>query len=194
VATQPLPQLSAEEYLAIERASPTKHEFFAGHMYDMAGGSLAQAILSVNLSTQLSNRLNSQGCRAASSDLRVRTATDGLYTYPDVTVYCGEPILADDHRDTLLNPRVIIEILSKSTEAHDRGFKFAEYRRIESLRDYVLVSQQEPRIEVFSRAPNGKWVLSEYFGANAECEFPSVNCSIPLSAIYNGVEFEGAQY
>ena len=101
---------------------------------------------------------------------------------------------ADDHRDTLLNPALIVEVLSKSTEAHDRRLKFAEYRRIESLRDYVLVTQSEPRIEVFSRAPNRKWILSEYFGANAECEFPGVNCSIPLSTIYDGIEFEGPQF
>jgi Uma2 family endonuclease len=112
--------------------------------------------------------------------------------HPDVTVVGGDAVMADDHRDTLINPTILIEVLSKSTEAHDRGLKFSEYRRIESLRDYVLASQAEPRIEVFSRASNGKWILSEYVGANAECELPGVNCSIALAAIYRGVKFEAA--
>jgi Uma2 family endonuclease len=107
-------------------------------------------------------------------------------------VYCGDPQLADDYKDTLLNPVIVIEVLSKSTEAYDRGHKFAEYRRLESLRDYVLVSQTEPRVEVFSRGEDGKWMYTDWAGMNAICQLPAIDYEIALSDIYKRVRFETA--
>ena len=192
MSAQPLPKLTVEEYLEIERTSDTKHEFFAGQMYDMAGGTYEHAILVPNLIVEIGSRLKGTNCRIASNDLLVRTAPDGLHTYPDITIICGEPNLADDQRDVLLNPILLVEVLSKSTEAHDRGTKFAEYRRIETLRDYVLVSQTEPRVEVFSRAEGATWTLRDYAGLEAACELPAIDCSLPLADIYRGVRFEPA--
>jgi Uma2 family endonuclease len=126
------------------------------------------------------------------SEMRIRVATDGLYTYSDVVVVCGEPKLADNPRDTLLNPALIVEVLSPSTEAHDRGFKFAQYRTIDSLQEYVLVSQSEARVEVFRRQQDNSWLMTETLGLEATCEFRSVECVIPMAEIYDKVSFEDA--
>jgi Uma2 family endonuclease len=123
------------------------------------------------------------------SDLRIRVSSGGLFTYSDVIVIRGEPQYADDRDDTVLNPTLIVEVLSKSTEADDRGFKFAEYRQLESLREYVLISQNEPRVEKFQNQLNGAWMLSEYVGFDAVCELPSIDTRIPLSKIYRKVKF-----
>jgi Uma2 family endonuclease len=109
--------------------------------------------------------------------------------YPDVSVVRGKPEVADDQNDILLNPTVIVEVLSPSTEAHDRGLKFARYRRMESLREYVLVSQEAPHVEVFRRQEDGHWVLTEYFGLDSVCRLESIDCAIPLAGIYERVEF-----
>ena len=124
-----------------------------------------------------------------SNDLRLRLSPDGLYTYPDVVVICGDPQFADDQRDTLVNPTLIVEVLSPSTEAYDRGFKSAQYRTIESLEEYVLVSQAEPRVEVFRRQPGGHWLLSEAAGLEASAHFESLDCSLKLGDIYDKVIF-----
>lgn len=114
---------------------------------------------------------------------------NGLYTYPDIAVVCGPPKLLDGHKDTLLNPILIAEGLSPSTEAYDRGFKFAQYRTLESLQEYALVSQTEPRVEVFRRQSSGDWLLSEAVGLDSICRFESVNSSVPLSEIYANIAF-----
>lgn len=125
-----------------------------------------------------------------SNDIRIRVAEDGLYTYSDVVVVCGEPKLADNRRDTILNPSLVVEVLSPSTEAHDRGFKFAQYRMIEALQECVLVSQSEARMEVFRRQADSSWVMTEAVRLEATCEFESVDCRIPLAEIYDKVSFE----
>ena len=109
--------------------------------------------------------------------------------YPDIAVVCGQPLVADDQNDILLNPTVIVEVLSPSTEGHDRGLKFHRYGRIESLKEYVLVSQDAPRVEVFRRRDGGGWTLSEHFGLNAVCRLESLDCAIPLAGIFDGLEF-----
>jgi Uma2 family endonuclease len=125
--------------------------------------------------------------------LRVLAALDGLYTYPDVAVVCGEPKLLDGRKDTLLNPALIVEVLSPSTEGYDRGFKFAQYRTLESIEEYALVWQSEPRVEVFRRQPGGHWLLSEFIGIDSVCQFESVGAGVPLTEIYDKVSFDAAQ-
>ena len=130
-------------------------------MYAMSGGSHAHAIIIGNLAFELRKALGRGSCLVTTSDLRVRVSPQGLYTYPDVVVVCDSPMYADDRHDTLLNPVVVFEVLSRTSEAYDRGFKSAQYRALESLKEYALVSQTEPRVEVLRRQQSGDWLLSE---------------------------------
>lgn len=180
-------RISVLEYLAMERRAETKHEFFAGQIFAMAGASYAHTTIAGNASRSLGNALRETACNVVSSDLRVRTLT-GLYTYPDVVVVCGKPEFDDEERDTLLNPVVIIEVLSRTTEAYDRGQKFTNYRSIPSLKEYVLVSQRQMSVEHFSRQPNGQWLLAPYGSADQDVVFPSLNISIPMASLYLKVE------
>jgi Uma2 family endonuclease len=186
MSAQSIPRLTPEQYLAIEREADIRHEYFDGQMFAMSGGTYAHAALIANLIRRLSQALDGVSCRVLASELRVRTSPDGLYTYPDIVGICGAPRFADDQKDTLLNPVLLIEVLSKSTEAHDRGFKFMSCRRIESLREYALVSQSEPRLEVFERR-DGEWFLRESAGLDAVCRFASVGCEISLADIYRDI-------
>jgi Uma2 family endonuclease len=123
--------------------------------------------------------------------MRVRVSKTGLYTYPDIVVVCDPPQYGDGRHDTVLNPAFIVEVLSPSTEAYDRGFKFAQYRALESLREYALVSQSEPRVEIFRRQQSGDWLLSESAGMDAICRFDGVGCTIAVKDIYDKVTFGG---
>jgi Uma2 family endonuclease len=185
-----IPRLSPEEYLRVERESEIKHEYVDGQMYAMSGGSLAHSHIEGSIVAALKGVLAGGNCRVSTSNLRIQISPSGPFVYPDAAVYCGDAQLSDGYRDALLNPRVVFEVLSKSTEAYDRGQKFAQYRRIESLKDYVLVSQMEARIEVFSRTETGKWQLAEFVGAEAMCVIPSVGCEIALAEVYRDVTFE----
>ncbi len=187
-----IPRLSPEEYLRIEREAETKSEYDNGVMFAMSGGSLAHSSIAVRLIAAMTGQLDGKGCRVVGSDLRIQVARPGPYFYPDLSVVCGEPQLADDQKDMLLNPVVIFEVLSKSTEAYDRGQKFAHYRRLESLRDYVLVSQGEPLMEVFSKGEAGTWTLTEFVGIEAVCRISSVGCEVALAEAYRDVTFEAA--
>ncbi|MCA9706389.1 MAG: Uma2 family endonuclease [Myxococcales bacterium] len=153
--------MTYEEYLAAERSSPTKHEYLRGEVYAMAGGTPTHAGLAMAVGVALSNALAGRPCRVFGSDLRVRVEATDLSTYPDVTVICGQLERSEVDADAALNPTVIVEVLSDSTEAYDRGEKFAHYRRIPSLREYLLVSQHEPRIEAYAKNDEGAWVLAE---------------------------------
>ena len=147
MSANPIPFLSAEEYLAIERKAEFKSEYFQGKMFLMAGGSGLHAKISANAIIALGIELrNNRRCSVYPSDGRVCVSPAGLYTYPDVFVLCGDPVYSDEERDTFTNPVVIFEVLSKTTEAYDRGAKFALYRGIEPLREYVLVSQAKPLV------------------------------------------------
>lgn len=187
VSAYPQPRITPEQYLEAERAAEFKSEYYEGRVYAMAGGSVRHALLIANLLGALVQALRGGTCRVLSSDARLRVSVEGLYTYPDVTVVCGEIRTADDHRDTILNPTVICEVLSQSTEAHDRGFKFAQYRRLDSLQEYLLVWQSEARIEKFRRQTTGEWVLSEASGLDAICAIDSLNCRIALSDVYDRI-------
>jgi Uma2 family endonuclease len=185
----PLPKLTVAQYLAIERQAEYKSEFYKGEMFPMPGGTANHSELAVTLGSILRVRLMGRACKVFNSDLKVRTGEDGLYTYPDVSVVCGERIFADDETDVLLNPKLIVEVLSKSNEAHDRGFKFREYKKIASLEEYILVSQFEPLIERFRREPGGLWIsCSEAHGMDATLVLESLGLEIPLAEIYRDIE------
>jgi len=192
MSAQPQPHLTPEQYLELDRASEFRNEYYNGRMWAMSGGSYRHAAIIASLSRALGNALDGRPCGVTSSDVRISVTADGLYTYPDIVVVCGEPKFVDGRSDTLLNPALVIEVLSPSTEAYDRGFKFAQYRRVEALEEYALVSQTEPRVEVFRRQPGGHWLLSEFVGLEAVCVFDSVNASVPLAKIYDKVSFDVA--
>lgn len=185
---EPVEHMSIDEYLAFERASETKHEFLNGEVFAMAGSSLAHNRLCANLGGLLYQRLRGGPCEAFPSDLRVLIESVGLYTYPDLSVVCGEPELAGGAElDTLLNPKILIEVLSESTEDYDRGRKFFFYRSIPSLDTYVLVAQDRVHVECFTRHPDTQWRLSEWTRLDEQLELPSLDLRLPLAEIYAGV-------
>jgi Uma2 family endonuclease len=185
------PGLTPEQYLEIERAAEFRSEYYAGRMYAMSGASYNHVLITLSLGGELRAALKLSPCAVGTNDLRLRISPRGLYTYPDIVVVCGDPKFADDQKDTLANPTFLAEVLSPSTEAYDRGFKSAQYRKIESLQEYVLVSQTEPRLEVFRRQPGGGWLLSEFVGLDAVSRFDSLGCEIPLAEIYAKVTLSG---
>src|SRR5215210_5794527 len=179
-----------EEYLDLERQSEIRHEFLDGTVYAMSGESLAHSIICFNLSGILHLQLRGTKCSGLSPNMKVRAGEAGLYAYPDLAVFCGEAVFHDRHGDVLLNPTVIFEVLSRSTQAYDRGEKFERYKTIESLTDYVLVSQDQPRFEHFSRQPDGSWSHAELDGADAALTLDSINCRVRLADIYDRIDFE----
>jgi Uma2 family endonuclease len=189
MSAQPQPRLTPEEYLAFDRAAPIRYEYYDGQMWAMAGGSYHHANIIDDTTGELYVALKGGPCEVTSSELRVCISPAGLYTYPDLLAVCGEPKFLDGHNDTLLNPTLIIEVLSPSTELHDRKFKAAQYRKIESVQEYALIAQEEPRVEVYRRQPGGAWLLTEFEGLAASCRFESVNCTLALSDIYRRVTF-----
>ncbi len=184
----PKVRLTAAEYLSIERKAETRSEFFAGEMFAMSGAGREHNLISLNIGGELREKLKDRACEVYTTDMRVRVST-GLYTYPDVVVACGNPRFEDDHVDILLNPIVLIEVLSESTADYDRGTKFKHYRQIPSLREYVLVDQTVAQIEQFVRDDDGKWALTEIAGLENTLSLDSIGCQIPLSEIYRKVTF-----
>ena len=182
--------MTVEEYLAFERASDVRHEYYKGEIRAMAGGTKRHATITSNLTREVGNTLIDRPCSVMSSDMRTSTSPDGLYTYPDVVVECESGAAGNDLGDMLFTPTLIIEVLSRSTEARDRGFKFTQYRQIQSLREYALVAQDRPYVEVYRRQPGGQWLLSDFSGLDAVCVFESVDCRIPLARIYHRVTFD----
>jgi len=188
----PQTRITPEQYLEMERAAEFRSEFYNGYVYAMAGASLPHGIITGNFVRAFANQLEKRPCLVVPTDLKIRVSPQGLHAYPDVVVVCGEPKLVDRRNDILLNPTVIVEVLSPSTEAYDRGFKFHQYQLVESLQEYGLVSQTEARVEIFRRQPNGEWLLAESLGLDAVCQFKSIACEILLSAIYLKVNFDAA--
>jgi Uma2 family endonuclease len=180
--------LSPEEYLTIERAAPTKSEYWNGEMFSMAGAREAHNLLVLSAGSLLWQQLRGAECRAYVNDMRVHTPS-GLYTYPDVVVACGARQFKDATKDTLLNPVLIGEVLSPSTEAYDRGEKFKMYRSLESLREYLLISSQRMAAELFSFQRGGSWILTEASKPEDEIVLVSCNCRLRLADLYEGVEF-----
>lgn len=180
--------MTAQEYLALDRAAEVRSEFLNGEMFPMSGGSLRHARLQGSICVGLSNALRDSECEVFISSFRV-AASARMYTYPDVSVVCGKPLLADQNQDVLLNPVAIVEVLSPSTETYDRGLKFQHYRTIESLREYILVDQFQVLIERYTRQSDNTWALLDYRGIESEMKIDSLGISIPLSSIYARVGF-----
>lgn len=185
----PKRRLTPAEYLALERAAEFRSEFFNGEMFAMAGTSLPHTRIVRNLTVCVENALQDSPCESLSTEMRVHIPSTGLYTYPDFIIVCEPPELEDDHFDTLLNPKVIVEVLSKSTEAYDRGTKFDHYREIETLEEYVLVSQHKPHVQRFVKQANDSWLLTNFSNLDGDFEFESVSVRIAMRNIYHNVVF-----
>jgi len=180
--------MSREEYLALEAHSEIKHEFFQGEIFARAGSTFNHARLSGNVTAALAVRLRGGRCEPMNSDMRVQTPT-GLNTYPDASVFCGKPELQDG-QCTLLNPLLIIEVLSPSTRSYDRGDKFAHYRSIPVLQDYLLIDSTRLAVEHFRRTSNGEWILHEYQALTDTLPLPAIGIELPLTEIYAGIDWE----
>lgn len=189
MSIQPKTYLTPEEYLAVERRNEYKSEYIDGEMIAMTGASRRHNIITFSVVKALGRQLEGRPCEGYANDMRVRIVSkrEYAYTYPDVVVVCGEPQFEDGHLDTLLNPTVIIEILSESTERYDRGKKFSFYRTIESLAEYVLVAQDESRVEQYARQQDGRWMLSDHRSLEDVVELVSVQCSLALQEVYEKV-------
>ncbi|MGA8346959.1 MAG: Uma2 family endonuclease [Isosphaeraceae bacterium] len=181
-------RFTPQEYLALERKSETRNEYYNGEIFAMAGASREHNLTVANLLRDIGNQLEDRPCESYPSDMRVFIEATGLYTYPDVSVVCGEPRFQDREVDTLLNPTVIVEVLSPSTEAYDRGDKFRHYRRIDSLREFVLISQDRMMVERYTRRGND-WVLSDLTDPDQVLKLESIGCQIPLDRIYAKIKF-----
>jgi Uma2 family endonuclease len=181
--------LTPEEYLAVERRNEYKSEYIDGEMVAMTGASRRHNIIAVNITASLDGQLTGRPCEIYANDMRVRIASkrEYAYTYPDVVVVCGEPQFEDDHLDTFLNPTVLVEVLSESTERYDRGKKFSFYRTIESLAEYVLVAQDEYKVEQYVRQPDGRWLLADHSSPEDVVEIASVQCALALRDVYKKV-------
>ncbi|NUQ62714.1 MAG: Uma2 family endonuclease [Pirellulales bacterium] len=188
MTTVPKRHLTPEEYLAKERKAEFKSEYYDGEMFAMSGASREHNLIAGNVNGEARNQLRDRPCEVYQSDMRVKVSRTGLYTYPDVVIVCGEPRFEDAEVDTLLNPTVVFEVLSKSTEGYDRGTKSEHYRRIPSLREYVLIAQDRCHVERFSRQPDNRWLLWESEDLEAILDLPSVGCEMKLSDIYAKVE------
>lgn len=180
--------ISRDDYLLLDEAADGKFEFFRGEMFAMAGGTYNHARIGVNATTELAVRLHGKPCQPMNSDMRVSTPS-GLDTYPDVSVYCDPPELTDKDR-TLLNPVLIIEVLSARTRSYDRGDKFMHYRSIPSLRDYVLIDSETLQVEHYQRMGTYEWHLHEYHQLTDVLELASIGQTLELACFYRGVKFK----
>ena len=187
------PYITVEEYLARERAAEYKSEYFDGEIFAMAGASEPHILIVNSIIAKLYAQLEHRPCKVYSNDMRLKVSPTGLYTYPDVVVVCGEAQFDDDEFDTLLNPTVIVEILSKSTEIHDRTTKFEHYSRLKSLQEYLLVAQNRPRVELFTKEGEGRWTLLTFENLEDVVKLASINCELALKDIYLKVDFKSAE-
>jgi Uma2 family endonuclease len=175
--------MSPEEYLAFERASEQRHEYADGEIFAMAGGTREHSLTATNIVGELRAALRGRRCEVHGSDLRIKVPSTGRYVYSDGVVVCGRAVFEDETRDTLLNPLVIVEVLSDSSEAYDRGDKFLQYQSIPSIKDYVLASQKEARIEHFRRLPDGTWLL-RILRPGERLVLESTGCEIAVDDAY----------
>ena len=195
---KPKPRYSVDEYLEMERAADERHMYIDGDIFAMAGESPAHADVSSNTLLRVASQRKGTPCRARTKDTKVRCAdaplpghsTKGMFYYPDIVVICGEPEYHDAHKDIVLNPKAIIEILSPSTEAFDRGEKFTRLQTCNpTLTDYVLVSQERPQIEHYQRQADGEWSYRLHLGLDATVAMASIGCTLKLADVYDRVKF-----
>jgi len=182
-----LKYISREEYFTLEESADEKHEFYQGEIFAMAGGTFNHSTISGNTFFSLKNRLRNKSCQPSNSDMRVETP-NSLITYPDVSIFCGEPKLSEN-QCSLLNPIVIIEVLSPSTRAYDQGNKFLLYRSIPSFQDYLLIDSEKLHIQHFRKADNNEWILHDYFSVDDKIYLNSIQESIRIAEIYEGIIF-----
>lgn len=187
MAAQREPCVTAEEYLAQDRAADVRSEYYNGVVVAMAGGTESHSLLAANTLASLHAQLHGRNCRVYQGDIRVDLPRINTYVYPDVSVVCGPSQLADNRRDILLNPTVVIEVLSPSTANFDRGGKFLRYRTLDSLQEYVLIAQDEYRIERYVRQPDNQWLFAEAVGLEASIDLPSISCRLALTDVYEQV-------
>lgn len=181
--------MSREEYLERERKAETKSEYDAGCITAMAGASFEHNLITLNVASELRAELRHGPCAVVMGDLRVRVEECDTYFYPDVVVVCGEPNFEGSNPDTLLNPTVLIEVLSPSTEATDRGRKFTCYRALETVSDYLLISQQEPLVEHYTRQSEQSWLLTVTRGLDARLSLDTLGCTLNMADLYSRVSF-----
>lgn len=180
--------VAPQEYLATERQAEYKSEYFKGETFAMSGASKRHNLIAGNVLAELHAQLKKRPCTICPSDMRIKVGATGLYTYPDVTVVCDEAQFDDDQQDTLLNPTVIVEVLSKSTEAYDRGEKFGHYRKLSSLAEYILIAQDKYHIEHYVRQPDNQWLLAETDNWQDTLQLPAINCHLAMADIYDKVK------
>jgi Uma2 family endonuclease len=189
-AAAQVPPVSIEEYLAVERAAEIKSEYHDGRIVAMAGGTGPHSQLAASFTRELGNFAKMKGCTVFNSDMKLRIRENNRVCYPDVSGLCGRPEYLDDARDVLLNPSFIIEVLSKSTEAFDRGRKLALYMTLPSVIEIALVSAVEVRVDKYTRQPDGIWRFDAYSGSESQVPFSSLGCDVSLREVYTGVELE----
>jgi Uma2 family endonuclease len=189
MTTHTVTYVTPEEYLAAERLSETRSEYLDGGVYPMTGATANHIRIVSNVTTELNIQLRGRRCDVFPIDMKVCLPDSRKFFYPDVTVACGELQYHDDRRDIILNPVLVVEVLSKSTEAFDRGAKFQAYRTIESLKEYLLVAQDSPLVEQYVKNEDGRWSLTEAAGLEGSLALPSVECTLNLSAVYDKVDF-----
>ena len=185
-----VPYISPQEYLRRERLAEYKSEYLNGEIFAMTGASRQHNRITINISSSLNLQLKGRPCETYAVDMRVKVRASGLYTYPDVAVACGEPQFEDSEFDTLLNPTLLVEVLSPSTERYDRIAKTSYYRTIDSLAEHLLVAQDEIRLEQYVKSPNGQWLLAEYRDLDGVVELTSIGCELKLSDVYDRITFE----
>jgi Uma2 family endonuclease len=187
---KPHPKLTPEEYLELDRSAETPSEYYQGQMFPMAVGSYRHARIKANLVREFGIRTLDAGCDVLPTEVKLLVSKTGLYAYPDVMIVCGEPVFADGHQDIVTNPLVVIEVLSPSTADYDRGGKFAHYRSVDTMREYVVVAQSRPYIEYHTREADGSWRLIEIAGLDQSLRLRSVAAEVPLDIIYGRVAFD----
>jgi Uma2 family endonuclease len=189
MSTLTVTHVTPEEYLAAERLSETRSEYLDGGVYPMTGASVRHGQIVINVAAELHTQLRPRPCRVFVADLKVRLPGSRKFFYPDVTAVCGDLQFHDERKDIITNPGLVVEVLSPSTEAFDRGAKFRAYQTIESLKEYVLVSQDKPLVEQYVRNGDGKWTYSAADGLESSLTLPSVECTLNLGAVYDKVDF-----
>lgn len=189
MGTSAVKRYSVDEYLELEQSSEVKHEYFDGEIFAMAGAKWGHNQVAGNCVRELGNRLKDRNCSAVPSDMMVFCPT-GLRTYPDVSIVCEEPRFEDDRELVLLNPLVLVEVVSDSTEAYDRGRKFENYKSIPSLQEYVLIAQDRMHVDHLALQSDNKWLITSYGEKDGPVELPALSCSLSLAEIYANVKFE----
>lgn len=190
MSANPKIYVTPAEYLATERKREFKSEYWRGELYAMAGASEHHNLITTNVVAGLHTQLRGRSCKVYPSDMRVKVSVTGLYTYPDVVAVCGKAQFEDEDNDTLLNPTMVVEVLSKSTETYDRGRKFENYRTLDSLTEYVMIAQDRAHVEHYVRQPDNQWLLSEAKDLTNVIELPTIQCTLALVDVYDKVDLQ----